>query len=60
MRQKLITAGIKNLKEYGYPGVTEENILTDDIYKAFFKSMLNDNLGKGADNAIKSLLAELS
>jgi len=40
MEKKLIEAGIRNLKEFGYPSVTEENILTDDIYKAFFERML--------------------
>jgi hypothetical protein len=36
MEEKLIEAGIRGLKEFGYPCVTKENILTDDIYKIFF------------------------
>ena len=40
MEQTLIDAGVKNLKEYGYPCVNKENIVTDLIYGAFFKSML--------------------
>lgn len=59
MRDRLIKAGVRNLKEFGYPHVDEKNILTDDIYKQFFISMLNDNLGKGADKDIKALLSEL-
>ena len=59
MRDKLIAAGVRNLKEFGYPSVTPENILTDIIYSGFFKSMLEDNLGKGADDAINALLAEI-
>lgn len=55
-QKHLIAAGVKNLKEYGYPHVTVENILTDTIYSAFFKSMLEDNKGKGVDTAIKGLL----
>lgn len=55
----LVTAGVKNLREFGYPDVNAENILTDKIYSAFFKSMLNDNLGKGYDKDINALLEEI-
>jgi hypothetical protein len=44
MREQLIQAGIKNLKEFGYPSVNEENILTDMIYSAFFKQMLEETI----------------
>lgn len=40
MENKLIEAGVRNLKEFGYPSVNAENILTDEIYKAFFERML--------------------
>lgn len=59
MRDKLIAAGVRNLKEFGYPSVDSKNILTDDLFKEFFRSMLKDNLGKGADKDINALLAEL-
>ena len=59
VRAKLIKAGVRNLKEFGYPDVDEKNILTDMIFKEFFRSMLKDNLGKGADKEINALLAEL-
>lgn len=59
MREKLIQAGVRNLKEFGYPDVDATNILTDMIYKEFFRSMLKDNLGKGADKDINALMAEL-
>ena len=59
IRGKLISAGVGNLKEYGYPSVNAENILTDEIYKAFFVSMLKDNFGKGVDKEIRALLDEL-
>ena len=58
-RHVLIQSGIRNLKEFGYPDVTAENILTDRIYKKFFASMLEDNLGKGYDDAIKELTKEI-
>lgn len=59
IRTKLLKAGVRNLKEFGYPSVDEKNILTDMIFKEFFRSMLKDNLGKGADKDINALLAEL-
>jgi|GEM_PF-5392807 len=61
MERALIAAGVKNLKEYGYPEVNETNILIDPIYSAFFRSMLRDNKGHGAavDKAIDSLLAKI-
>lgn len=42
-RDQLIAAGIRNLKEFGYPGVTADNITTDAVYRHFFRSMLLDH-----------------
>lgn len=59
IKDKLLIAGVKNLKEFGYPEVTKENIITDVIYEAFFKSMLVDNkgqAGKQVDEVIDELL----
>lgn len=58
VRQKLIAAGVRNLREFGYPSVNETNILTDMIFRPFFVSMLRDNLGHGFDNEINALLTE--
>lgn len=60
-RERLLEAGVGNLKEYGYPAVTKETILTDTVYKEFFKSMLNQNLGYGTqlDEVINQLLSEI-
>lgn len=57
----LINAGIKNLKEFGYPDVNEETIMTDMVYSRFFESMLKDNIGhtKNIDNAINELLERI-
>lgn len=43
VRKSLLTAGVKNLKTFGYPDVNQENILTDMIYREFFRSMLTDS-----------------
>lgn len=60
IRKALIRGGVNNLGAYGYPGVRPENILTDPIYSAFFKSMLEDNLGQrdDLDAVIRELIAE--
>lgn len=46
IKSLLVESGVKSLSEYGYPNVSKENILTDYVFAAFFKSMLRDNLGK--------------
>lgn len=58
-KDALVIAGVRNLKEFGYPHVTAANILTDDLYSAFFRSMLEDNRGRGVDAEIDALLADL-
>lgn len=61
IKEHLIKAGVKNLKEFGYLDVDTNNILTDEIYKELFKSMLDDNLGhqKMFDDVILELLESL-
>lgn len=64
MRTVLIRGGVNSLGTFGYPGVRPENILTDRVYSAFFKTMLEDNLreveGKNPtlDKVIRDLIAE--
>lgn len=43
LRNQLITAGVRNLKEFGYPEVNGDNIITDHIYSVFFRRMLEEN-----------------
>lgn len=61
IREHLLKAGVTNLKEFGYPDVTTETILTDDIYSGFFKSMFEDNKGNNnqVDEVIHQLLLEI-
>jgi hypothetical protein len=60
IKNHLIQAGIKNLKEFGYPDVNEKNILTDEIYSNFFASMLIENKDvKIITNQIISVIDEL-
>ena len=62
IKEHLLKAGVKNLKEFGYSAVTTETILTDEVYKEFFKSMLEENLGNGkqVDDVIDELLGALA
>ena len=57
MKTGLISAGVKNLREFGYPACNEQNILTDMIYSRFFVSMLKEN--KGHDREIDAAIDEL-
>ena len=62
IKNTIIAQGVKNLKEYGYPTADKDSILTDIIYAAFFRSMLEDNKGKGnkeTDEVIDELLSIL-
>lgn len=58
----LIAAGVKNLKAFGYPNCTAENILTDAVFSQFFASMLESNKGKrrDVDVVIDALLAKIA
>ena len=60
-REHLIQAGISNLKKFGYPDVSADNILTDYVFASMFHSMLVDNKGHGRaqDEVINALLAEI-
>lgn len=58
IREGLLKAGVKNLKTYGYPAVTTDNITTDLIYSAFFTTMLEETRGnsKQIDSVVNSLI----
>jgi hypothetical protein len=58
-RKRLLAAGVRNLKEFGYPHVDETNILTDQVYSAFFKSMLDDAKEASADANYQGAVADL-
>lgn len=61
MEEKIINAGVHNLKQFGYPAVNSENIFTDEVYSLFFKNMLNDNLGVSfeIDQVIQKILSKI-
>lgn len=43
IRDGLLEAGVRNLKEFGYEGANKTNIVTDKVYSEFFKKMLEDD-----------------
>lgn len=59
IRNAILKRAVKNLNEYGYPDCNMNNIFTDQVYSAFFKRMLEDNLGQGIDPAIRDLIARI-
>lgn len=61
-RKFLISAGVKQLKGYGYPRVNAYNILADEVYRAYFRSMLSGTVGKygtACDRDIEQLFGEI-
>jgi hypothetical protein len=58
-KEKLINAGVRNLKEFGYPSVSKDNITNDEVFASLFRSMLVDNKGMGMDEEIDSLISEI-
>lgn len=62
IKENILNTGVNNLKNFGYPQVTNETILTDEVYKAFFKSMLEKNLGytEQLDEVINELLTQVT
>lgn len=63
-RDQLITSGVRSLHEFGYPNCTAATILTDEIYKQFFKSLLVEAKEStdvaSAVSVINGLIAEVS
>jgi hypothetical protein len=61
VREKLIEAGVNNIRKFGYPGVTGDNILTEPWFMMLFRKMLVDNKGNGEDidAVIDGLIVEI-
>lgn len=50
MRSEIIKAGVNQLRE-SYPGITADNIMTDEIYREFFKACLEQTKDSCPANA---------
>ncbi len=63
LKMALKEAGVKGLREFGYPTCTVENICTDMIFRQFFLSNLEEMLfaaqkAKKTTKEIEELIAE--
>ena len=61
IRQALIDAGVKQLREFGYPSCDGDGIMKDLVLASFFAEMLKGTKGKSAsvDAEIDIILSEL-
>ena len=60
-RDLVISSGVKNLKEFGYPVCNKDNILTNAIYKRLFLVMLEESIIDGdINNVITQLISEIN
>lgn len=59
--RQLVAKGVENLREFGYPKASVDDITTDSVYAKFFRSMLEDNIGHRGDidDAINRLIEEI-
>ena len=63
-RNTLIRSGVNSLGAFGYLDVRPENLLTDPLYSAFFKSMLEGELDEvqranpSVANVMRDLISE--
>ena len=61
IKKNLISRGVRGLKAFGFPNVNSKRILTDKVYKEFFKKMLEElkraGQGQETDKIIDELLA---
>ncbi len=60
-REKVIEVAVKAAHEFGYPDCDKNNILTDEVYKMFFVSILRQSLGPSMaiNDEIKKLVNEI-
>jgi len=59
LRTLIIDQAVKNMHEFGYSHVNSKNILTDEVYKQFFLSMLKTSLCHESDLCAFEALSEL-
>lgn len=59
IRTKLIEAGVRHLKEVGYPQCDAENIFTDYIYGELFHRMLEGTIEEVPIEIVRSVCREL-
>lgn len=59
-KHAVISRGVKAAREFGWPNVTAENIITDRVYSMFFRSTLVDALdGSDSDKVLNSIIDDI-
>lgn len=58
VRSNLIKQALTRMQAFGFINVTEENIITDEVYKLYFEKMLIELKGQNivTDDVINDLL----
>lgn len=62
IKERIISRAVANLHEFGYPYATTDNIITDEVYRLFFKRMLEDTprTSTVVDAIVDELLKEVT
>jgi hypothetical protein len=60
-REKVVDVAVKAAHEFGYPDCNKNNMLTDEVYKLFFVSILRQSFGPSMtiNDEIKKLINEI-
>lgn len=58
-RERVIENAVNSAREFGYPLVNKENILTDEVYKLYFASILKQTIREVANSSIKNELKKI-
>ncbi len=59
IRRRAIESGVRSLREFGYPTVNADNIMTDKVYRAFFRSQLEEAASLGDNSKISDVLRSM-
>lgn len=54
-RDTVLASGVKSLRRYGYRSCTEENIMTDMVYSAFFKTLLEKTIEECESSCLQAV-----
>ena len=54
-RDTVLVSGVKSLRKYGYRSCTEENIMTDMVYSAFFKTLLEKTIEECESSCLQAV-----
>lgn len=59
IRTRILKRAVLNLKEFGYENCNEDNILTDEVYKIFFKKQLENVQGESKNADVEKVITDL-